>query len=537
MKKYIFITGGVVSSLGKGVASASIGNLLESAGLKINFLKLDPYLNIDPGTMNPFEHGEVFVTNDGAETDLDLGHYERFTHIKMSRKNNLTSGLMYNEVTKKERAGQYLGQTVQVIPHLTNHIQDRIFDVPGDFIICEIGGTVGDIESLPFLEAIRQVRLKLGDSNTMYIHMTSVPIISSNQEVKTKPTQHSVKELLSIGIQPDMLMCRCETPLSLEHRQKISLFTNVALDQVISVPDVDFIYKVPQVLFDQKIHERISHQLDLKPIKVDLKDWSQLIKKYDQASKEIRIGIIGKYTSYHDAYKSLHEALAHAAISHDCRLKLYSYDSESLTQDQLKSLSSLHGMVIPGGFGTRGIKGKLAAIQFAREQGIPTIGICLGMQLIVIEYFRNVLGYKHATSTEFDNDTDTPIFSLLEEWQDKSGQKKVTDDLGGTMRLGASTIKVKSDTLTFKIYQDASFEERHRHRYEFNFNYADRLEDQHLKIVGVSATESDLVEIVELDNHPWFIGCQFHPELSSTLRAPHPLFLSFMQKGLSLGGK
>lgn len=528
MKKFIFITGGVVSSLGKGVASAAIGTLLESSNVKLNFIKLDPYLNVDPGTMNPFEHGEVFVTNDGAETDLDLGHYERFTSIKMGRVNNLTSGQLYTEVTQKERRGDYQGKTVQVIPHLTNHIQDKLNALDGDVIICEIGGTVGDIESLPFLEAIRQVRLKQGFENTLYIHMTVVPVIHSNNEIKTKPTQHSVKELLSIGIQPDILMCRCQVPLNEEHIQKISLFTNVPSNHVLSVPDLDCVYSLPQLLYDQKLQDLISEKIKINLKHVDLSSWNNILNQ-PTPQINVKIAIVGKYSAYKDAYKSLTEAFIHAGMHLNYDVQIKGIDSNHIDHNNLGILDEFDAIVVPGGYGSKGIPGKLLSIEHARKNKIPLLGICYGMQLMLVEFFKNEVGLEDAASVEYQPDTTAPIIDKMMEWKSDNLTKKAGENLGGTMRLGSNKIALTADSLVHSIYSQDQINERHRHRYDFNYHYAPKLENTELKITGVSSENHEIVEVIEYSNHPWMLGCQFHPELKSTLRDPCSIIISFIK--------
>lgn len=522
--KYIFITGGVVSSLGKGITAASIGALLKSRNLSVTIQKLDPYLNIDPGTMNPYQHGEVFVTCDGAETDLDLGHYERFLDRNLTRRNNLTTGQIYDRVLSRERRGDYLGGTVQVIPHVTDAIKEGIRGVAEegvDIAICEIGGTVGDIESLPFLEAIRQLRYDLGNENVCYIHLTLVPYLRSVGELKTKPTQHSVRELLSIGIQPDILICRCEQPLTPEIKRKISLFCNVREEDVISAVDTDFIYRVPLLLHHEGLDSRIIERLNIWTGSPHLEPWEDLVRRYEQTTSEVSIAIVGKYVELRDSYKSLHEALLHASLHHGVRLKIQYLDAEELEKRPPEDLlMGVDGILIPGGFGQRGILGKIKAIQFAREHRVPLLGICLGMQLMVIETARNLLDLSDANSTEFAPHTPHPVIDLMED------QKGVSRK-GGTMRLGNYACRILPHTRAFELYGSYETSERHRHRYEFNNRYRDTLEAAGLKMSGINP-ERNLVEIVERPDHPWFIGCQFHPEFQSRPFRPHPLFLGFV---------
>ena len=524
MKKYIFVTGGVVSSLGKGIASASIGSIIEGSGLKVNFIKLDPYLNMDPGTMNPFEHGEVYVTDDGNETDLDLGHYERYVNVRMSKKNNMTSGKIFNNVLRKERRGGYLGQTVQIIPHLTDEIQASVEDVDGDVIIVEIGGTVGDIESLPFLEAIRQMRLRLGVENTFFIHLTLVPYIASSQEIKTKPTQHSVKELRSIGIQPDMIICRCTHALSSSQKDKIALFTNVSNKHILSLEDVDCVYKVPKLLLSQSINTLIFDHFRLESKTIDLSSWQSYLDAFDAPKHTVKIGIVGKYSSYVDAYKSLAEALNHASVHNQAKLDIVYIDSEQSEPSLKKAFEAVDGVIIPGGFGERGIDGKIQAIRIARENHKPILGICLGMQLMVIESLRNVAQLNDANSTEFNKETSDPVIATIDEWATdelKAAYDKVFD---GKMQLGLAEIHLADKSKASMIYQSGNISERHRHRYGFNPNYLDALQESGLLAVGHNPNLESLIEVVEHVSHPWFIGCQFHPEFLSTPRKPHPLF-------------
>ncbi len=538
MPKYIFITGGVVSSLGKGIASASLGALLEARGLKVTLLKLDPYINVDPGTMSPTQHGEVFVTEDGAETDLDLGHYERFIRIRMTKANNFTSGRVYENVIKKERRGDYLGGTVQVIPHITDEIKACIRKGAGDadIVMVEIGGTVGDIESLPFLEAIRQMRVEYGRENTLFIHLTLVPYIECAGEVKTKPTQHSVKELRSIGIQPDILLCRSKVKITQSAREKIALFTNVEKRAVIPVPDVDTIYRLPHDFHEQGLDTIVTQLLNLTNLKeADLSEWDAVLEAYYHPTKTVIIGMVGKYMDLTESYKSLIEALIHAGIQTKTRVNIRYIDSELVERDPDQYLQGLDAILVPGGFGSRGIEGKVAAAQYAREHKIPYLGICLGMQVAIIEYARHKAGMPNANSTEFVKDTPYPVIALVSEWQDAEGKKQIRDessDKGGTMRLGGQICCLKAGTLAQRIYQADEVSERHRHRYEVNNQYVSSLEKAGLVMCGRSADQS-LVEMIELPNHPWFLGCQFHPEFKSTLRDSHPLFIFYIQAALN----
>jgi CTP synthase len=536
MTKYVFVSGGVVSSLGKGIAAASLAAILESRGIKVTLLKLDPYINVDPGTMSPFQHGEVFVTEDGAETDLDLGHYERFQSAKMKRWNNFTTGQIYESVIKKERRGDYLGRTVQVIPHITDEIKSFIARGANgaDVAIVEIGGTVGDIESLPFLEAVRQMRLELGQRNTCYIHLTLVPYIKSAGEIKTKPTQHSVKELREIGIQADALLCRCERPVPDEERRKIALFTNVPPEAVISVSDVDSIYKIPGMLHQQMLDEIVCHRLDLLARPANLSAWDKLVHALEHPQHAVTVALVGKYVDLTESYKSLTEALIHAGIHTRSRIDIRYIDSESIEHDGIGALRGADAILVPGGFGKRGIEGKIRAIQYAREQQIPYLGICLGMQVAVIEFARHKAGLDGANSTEFDPTTPHPVVALITEWQNSDGRVERRDqhsDLGGTMRLGAQPADVVPGTLTQRVYKSDVVNERHRHRYEVNNHYLPRLEAAGLKVAARTKAES-LVELIELPDHPWFIGCQFHPEFTSTPRAGHPLFKSFIEAAI-----
>ncbi|MBK8528288.1 MAG: CTP synthase [Rubrivivax sp.] len=537
MTKFVFVTGGVVSSLGKGIAAASLAAILESRGLKVTLIKLDPYLNVDPGTMSPFQHGEVFVTDDGAETDLDLGHYERFITTRMKKSNNFTTGQIYKSVLEKERRGDYLGKTVQVIPHVTNEIQDFIrrgaADV--DVAIAEIGGTVGDIESLPFLEAVRQMSLKLGPANAAFVHLTYVPWIAAAGELKTKPTQHTVQKLREIGVQPDALLCRADREIPDDEREKISLFTNVPLHGVISMPDVDSIYKVPRMLHEQGLDELVCMKLQLLTRPADLRRWDTLVHEVAHPQSTVTIGMCGKYTDLSDSYKSLNEALRHAGIHNHVRVVIDYIDAETLTPGNTQQLAHLDAILVPGGFGKRGIEGKIVAAQYAREHRIPYLGICLGMQVATIEFARHVAGLEGANSTEFDPECQHPVIALIEEWQDRDGsiqKRSASSDLGGTMRLGAQSSDIKGGTLAHRIYGPL-VTERHRHRYEANVNYLDQLQKAGLVVSALTQREQ-LTEIVELpqDLHPWFVGVQFHPEFKSTPWDGHPLFNSYVKAAL-----
>ncbi len=532
MTKFVFVTGGVVSSLGKGIAAASLAAILESRGLKVTMLKLDPYINVDPGTMSPFQHGEVFVTDDGAETDLDLGHYERFISARMKKVNNFTTGQIYESVIRKERRGEYLGKTVQVIPHITNEIQEYIRrGAEGyDIAMVEIGGTVGDIESLPFLEAARQLSLRSPKNSVAFVHLTLVPYLISAGELKTKPTQHSVQKLREIGISPDALLCRADRPIPEDERSKISLFSNVHEEGVISLWDADTIYKVPQMLHDQGLDNLICERLAINPKPADLSMWSRLIYALENPKHEITIGMVGKYVELTESYKSLTEALRHAGIHTESRVNIEYVDSEDIERDGIKALEKFDGILVPGGFGKRGVEGKIMAARYAREHKIPYLGICLGMQVALIEYARHMAGLTHANSTEFDLTTDQPVVALINEWQNHDGkveQRDENSDLGGTMRLGAQTCDVKSGTLAAEIY-GATVTERHRHRYEANNHYLNRVEEAGLVVSARTPTE-DLCEIMELPRsvHPWYMGVQYHPEFKSTPRDGHPLFISF----------
>jgi len=540
MAKYIFITGGVVSSLGKGIASASLGALLEARGLKVTMIKLDPYINVDPGTMSPFQHGEVFVTEDGAETDLDLGHYERFIHTTMTRNNNFTTGQIYESVIRKERRGEYLGGTVQVIPHITDEIKASIKLGAGDSDIAmiEIGGTVGDIESLPFLEAIRQLGVELGHDNALFMHLTLVPYIPTSGEIKTKPTQHSVKELRSIGIQPDILLCRAAEELPENERKKIALFTNVQEKAVISAVDADCIYRIPSLLHEQELDQIVVDQFRLDVPPANLDDWDHVVEGLMNPPAAVDIAMVGKYVDLTESYKSLNEALSHAGISNNVKVNIHYIDSVDIEEKGASVLEGMHAVLVPGGFGNRGVEGKIQAVQYARENNVPYLGICLGMQVAVIEYARNVLGLDKAHSTEFDPTTPHPVIGLISEWQDADGsvQKRTEDsDLGGTMRLGGQECKLSINSKAYQAYQKDVITERHRHRYEFNNHYRQPLSEHGLHIAGLS-TDNELVEIVEIDNHPWFVACQFHPEFTSTPRDGHPLFSGFIHAAVDHAG-
>ncbi|HEY5636987.1 MAG TPA: CTP synthase [Burkholderiales bacterium] len=535
MTKYVFVTGGVVSSLGKGIAAASLAAILESRSIRVTNIKLDPYINVDPGTMSPFQHGEVFVTEDGAETDLDLGHYERFQSSKMRRANNFTTGQIYESVIKKERRGDYLGGTVQVIPHITDEIKNFIKRGAGEaeVAIVEIGGTVGDIESLPFLEAIRQMGLELGRNNVCYIHLTLVPYIASAGEIKTKPTQHSVKELREIGIQADVLLCRTDRPLPEDERRKIALFCNVQKEAVISAWDVDSIYKIPMMLHEQMLDEIVCHKLAILARAANLSAWRALVEAQENPEHEVSIAFVGKYLDLQDSYKSLTEALTHAGIHTRSRVNVQYFDSEELERDGTAALEKMDAILVPGGFGKRGTEGKIAAIRYAREQGVPYLGICLGMQLATIEFARNACGLTDANSTEFNPDTPHPVVALIAEWLDRTGKvEKRTDksDLGGSMRLGAQRCPVEPGSLAAEIY-GTEVNERHRHRYEVNNAYVAQLEAKGYRVSARTPSEN-LPEMMELPGHPWFFGCQFHPEFTSTPRAGHPLFISFVTAAL-----
>ncbi|MGH8672472.1 MAG: CTP synthase [Burkholderiales bacterium] len=533
MTKYIFVTGGVVSSLGKGIASASLAAILESRSIKVTLLKLDPYINVDPGTMSPFQHGEVFVTEDGAETDLDLGHYERFFNAKMTRRNSFTTGQIYESVIKKERRGDYLGGTVQVIPHITDEIKSTIASGAqgAEVAVVEIGGTVGDIESLPFLEAIRQMGINLGRQNTCYIHLTLVPYIACSGEIKTKPTQHSVKELREIGIQPDVLLCRADRRLPDEERRKIALFTNVAEEAVISAVDVDSIYKIPAILHQQKLDDIVCRKLEIDAPAADLKRWDKWVFALEHPEASVNIALVGKYVDLTESYKSLSESLVHVGMHTRIKVNVHYIDSELIEREGTAILESMDGVLVPGGFGARGVEGKIQTVRYAREAKVPYLGICLGMQLAVIEYARHKAGMPGAHSTEFAPDTPDPVVALVSEWVNRDGIRQVRDsgsNLGGTMRLGGQTCKLKQGSLTQRVYGADHITERHRHRYEINNEYVARLEQAGLVISGVSEI-GNLSEMVELPGHPWFIGCQFHPEFTSTPRTGHPLFNAFVE--------
>jgi len=533
MTRYIFITGGVVSSLGKGIAAASLGAILEARGLTVKMLKLDPYINVDPGTMSPFQHGEVFVTDDGAETDLDLGHYERFVNSRTSQASNFTSGRIYETVIRKERRGEYLGGTVQVIPHITDEIKRSVVEGAkgADIAMVEIGGTVGDIESLPFLEAIRQMGVELGHDRALFMHLTLVPFIRSAGEVKTKPTQHSVKELRSIGIQPDILLCRSEEYLPIEERRKISLFTNVEEKAVISAKDLDHIYKIPQWLHDQGLDNIVADKLRLDLPVADLSDWQAVVHTLENPESEVTIGMVGKYVDLTESYKSLNESLAHAGIQNKAKVNIKYIDSETLEDGDMSQLSLLDAILVPGGFGKRGVEGKIAAVQYARENKIPYLGICLGMQVAVIEFARHMAGLNDAHSTEFNDKTSNPVIALITEWQAECGKTETRDknsDLGGTMRLGAQPCNLQNGSNISRIYGAETISERHRHRYEFNNTFLDTLEAKGLVFSGRSV-DGNLVEVVEIADHPWFVACQFHPEFTSTPRKGHPLFTDFIK--------
>jgi CTP synthase len=537
MTKYIFVTGGVVSSLGKGIAAASLAAILESRGVKITILKLDPYINVDPGTMSPFQHGEVFVTEDGAETDLDLGHYERFIAARMSKRNNFTTGQIYESVIRKERHGDYLGGTVQVIPHITDEIKLCIRRGAGDaeVAIVEVGGTVGDIESLPFLEAIRQMGFELGRGNACYIHLTLVPYIASAGEIKTKPTQHSVKELREIGIQPDVLLCRADRPLPDAERRKIALFTNVLSEAVISAVDTDSIYRIPAMLHAQHLDQIVCRHLNFDPPPADLSSWNNLIYKLEHPLREVSIALVGKYVDLTESYKSLSEALVHAGIHTGARIKIHYIDSETIEKNGTACLARMNAILVPGGFGKRGVEGKIQTIRYARENKVPYLGICLGMQLAVIEYARNVVGLEGAHSTEFDPQTPHPVIALITEWQDRDGrveQRSEDSDLGGTMRLGGQACTLEEGSMVRNIYGAGNISERHRHRYEVNNHYLARIKQAGLRVSGLSEKDG-LCEMIELADHPWFVACQFHPEFTSTPRAGHPLFKAFAQAAIA----
>ena len=533
MTKFVFVTGGVVSSLGKGIAAASLAAILESRGIRLTLLKLDPYINVDPGTMSPFQHGEVFVTDDGAETDLDLGHYERFVRTRMLKRNNFTTGQIYESVIKKERRGDYLGGTVQVIPHITDEIKHFIrLGAGADVAIVEVGGTVGDIESLPFLEAIRQLSLQVGRNNVCFIHLTLVPFIASAGEIKTKPTQHSVKELRQIGIQPDVLLCRADRSLPDDERRKIALFTNVEEHAVITAIDVDCIYKIPGLLHAQGLDQIVCRKLEIEAPQANLAEWDQLVWALEHPKQTVDIALVGKYVDLTESYKSLSEALSHAGIHTSSKINIHYIDSEKIDIDGTAALEGMDAILVPGGFGKRGVEGKIRAIRHARENAIPYLGICLGMQLAVIEYARHKAQMPDAHSTEFDPGTPFPVVALIHEWVDRDGrveQRNEGSDLGGTMRLGSQDAELLPGTQVAAIYGSDHIAERHRHRYEVNNHYVGRLRDVGLRFSALSIGAERLTEMIELPDHPWFIGCQFHPEFTSTPRAGHPLFKSFIE--------
>ena len=539
MTRYIFVTGGVVSSLGKGIAAASMATVLEARGLKVTLLKLDPYINVDPGTMSPFQHGEVFVTEDGAETDLDLGHYERFTRIVMSQNNNFTTGRVYNEVLRKERRGDYLGGTVQVIPHVTDEIKRRIVLGAGDadVAVVEIGGTVGDIEGLPFLEAARQLKVELGSGRALLMHLTLVPYIATAGEIKTKPTQHSVKELRSIGLQPDILLCRCAVEIEESARKKISLFTNVEERAVVPLLDVDSIYRIPGMLqnfgLDSFVVERFG--LDCEE-RADLSDWDDVLaREFGTSRGQVKVAMVGKYVDLQDAYKSLNEALGHAGLQTTTDVSIEYFDAEDIERNGTAALAGMNAILVPGGFGDRGVEGKITAVRFARENNIPFLGICLGMHVALVEYARNVCGLEGADSTEMNANTAYPIVALITEWMKSDGtaeRRNEDSDKGGTMRLGAQLCHLEAGSLVREIYAEETVQERHRHRYEVNNNYVDQLRDAGMRIAGWSADHS-LVEMIELPRHPWFIACQFHPEFTSRPRGGHPLFTSYIEAAIA----
>jgi CTP synthase len=536
--KYIFITGGVVSSLGKGIAAASIGALLESRGLSVSLIKVDPYINVDPGTMSPFQHGEVFVTNDGTETDLDLGHYERFVRFQASKKNNFTAGKVYETVIRNERKGNYLGGTVQVIPHITNEIKKRIKEggQKKDVAIVEIGGTVGDIESQPFVEALRQMALELPNSSWAFVHLTLVPYINASGELKTKPTQHSVKELRSLGISPDILICRSEQELPKDEKNKIALFCSVPNDSVISMHDVDTVYSIPALLNKQKVDRTILEKLKIKTNNPKLNDWKRVVKAKLLPEREVNVSFVGKYTELKDSYKSINEALEHAGIKNKAQVNINFVEAENLTSKNIrKTLKNADAVLVPGGFGERGVEGMILACKFARENNIPYLGICLGMQVAIIEYARNVLKLKGANSTEFDQDTKYPVIGLITEWSDISGKREKRNknsDLGGTMRLGGQICKLKKSSNSYKMYKNTEILERHRHRYEVNPKFKDDMNKKGLSVVGTSI-DGKLVEMIEIPDHKWFLACQFHPEFTSNPRDGHPIFNSYIKSTIT----
>ena len=539
MTSYVFITGGVVSSLGKGITSACLGAILESRGLSISMIKLDPYINVDPGTMSPFQHGEVFVTTDGTETDLDLGHYERFVRTTCGRNSNFTTGRIYETVIGKERRGDYLGATVQVIPHITDEIKDSVRRGAGDADIClvEIGGTVGDIESLPFLEAIRQMGVELGRDKVVYVHLTLVPYIATSSEIKTKPTQHSVKELRSIGIQPDILVCRSEQALPEEQRRKIALFTNVPEKAVISAYDVDDLYKIPAIMHTQGLGDIVADQLRLDLPPADLSEWQAIVDAKKSPEAEVDIAMVGKYVDLRDSYISLSEALLHGGIHTRTRVNIHYFESQDIEENGVDCLGDMDGIVVPGGFGDRGVEGKVATVRYARENNIPYLGICLGMQVAIIEAARNLAGLAGAHSTEFERGTEHPVVALITEWETSAGEREERSeesDMGGTMRLGAQEIQLVEDSRAASVYGESTIHERHRHRYEVNNLYRDRLEEAGIRFSGLSV--DDLVEMIEIPDHPWFIASQFHPEFTSNPRDGHPLFTSFIRATVQARG-
>jgi CTP synthase len=538
MTRYVFVTGGVVSSLGKGIAAASLAAVLEARGIKVTLLKLDPYINVDPGTMSPFQHGEVYVTEDGAETDLDLGHYERFTRTTMRRSNNFTTGRVYNSVLRKERRGDYLGGTVQVIPHITDEIKRRVVLGAGDadIAVVEIGGTVGDIEGLPFLEAARQLQVELGPTKVLLMHLTLVPYIATAGEIKTKPTQHSVKELRSIGLQPDILLCRCAVDIGESARRKISLFTNVAERAVIPLLDADSIYRIPGMLHDHKLDEFVVERFGMECPAADLAEWDEVLdREFGKTQGEVRVAMVGKYMDLLDAYKSLNEALQHAGLQNRARVNVEYIEAEDIERNGTAALEGVDAILVPGGFGDRGVEGKITAVQYARENKIPYLGICLGMHVALVEYARNVCGLAGAHSTEMNADTEHPIIALITEWLDADGSTETRDessDLGGTMRLGAQSCHLSAGSKVRQLYGEPTIVERHRHRYEVNNNYVDQLREAGMNIVGWSEDRS-LVEMIELADHPWFVACQFHPEFTSSPRGGHPLFSGYVAAALA----
>jgi CTP synthase len=538
MTRYVFVTGGVVSSLGKGIAAASLAAVLEARGIKVTLLKLDPYINIDPGTMSPFQHGEVFVTEDGAETDLDLGHYERFTNTTMQRTNNFTTGRVYNAVLRKERRGDYLGGTVQVIPHITDEIKRRVVLGAGDaeVAVIEIGGTVGDIEGLPFLEAARQLKVEMGPNRALLMHLTLVPYIATAGEIKTKPTQHSVKELRSIGLQPDILLCRCAVEIGESARKKISLFTNVEERAVIPLLDVDSIYRIPGLLRDSGLDDFVVERFGIDCKKADLSEWEDVVEReFGVSIGQVKVAMVGKYVELQDAYKSLNEALKHAGLQTHTKVTIEHIDAEDIERDGTGALEGMDAILVPGGFGDRGVEGKISAVRYARENSIPFLGICLGMHVALVEYARNVCGLEDADSTEMNRSTPHPIIALITEWMNADGsseQRNETSDMGGTMRLGAQPCHLEPDSMVRTIYGQDTIEERHRHRYEVNNNYLEQLQDAGMRVAGWSGDRS-LVEMIELPQHPWFVACQFHPEFTSRPRGGHPLFTSYIEAAIA----